>query len=171
VSISTGPTLTEQLFSFATWEQIREQTGSFNGALAWAGLSRLTLAGDREPETVDALWISGGSFAMLGVRALLGRTLAPADDVRGGGSDGPVAVVSYRFWRQRLGGDEAIIGKRLIVERVPISVIGVVPPEFFGFEVGRNFDLALPIYTQPLLRGEGGLTRDQPWLRIVLRTK
>ena len=60
--------------------------------------------------------------------AILGRTLTPADDRRGGGPDGPVAVISYSFWQRRFGGAADVIGQPLTVERVPFTIVGVTPP-------------------------------------------
>src|ERR671926_243169 len=65
----------------------------------------------------------------------------------------PVAVISYALWQQRFGGSGSIVGAPLVVERVPFTIIGVTPPSFFGTEVGRTFDLALPINTEPLIPG------------------
>jgi hypothetical protein len=69
--------------------------------------------------------------------------LMPADDVPGA-QEGPVAVVSYRLWRSRLGAREAVIGSRLSINRMPVTLVGVMPPTFFGVEVGRVLDVAMP---------------------------
>ena len=75
-----------------------------------------------------AMWVSGDFFATLGVPALLGRTITPADDVPGGGPDGPVAVISYGLWQRRFGGAAGIIGTSLTIERLPVTIVGVTPP-------------------------------------------
>ncbi len=80
--------------------------------------------------------MSGDFFTTLGVRAFRGRMLTPADDAPGA-PDGPVAVVSYRLWRTRLGAREDVVGSRLSINRIPVTVVGVMPPAFFGVEVGR----------------------------------
>ena len=59
---------------------------------------------DRADRYVDGFWASGRFFDVLGVPAILGRTFTEADDRRGGGPDGPVAVISYRYWQSRYGG-------------------------------------------------------------------
>ena len=97
---------------------------------------------------------SGDYFTTLGVTALLGRTFTPADDVPGGGKDGPVAVISYGLWQRRFGGAASVVGAPLVVERVSFTIIGVTPPPFFGAEVGRTFDVALPLSAEPLIRGK-----------------
>ena len=91
---------------------------------------------------------------MLGVPAVLGRTFAESDDARGGGPDGPVAVISYAIWQRRYGGAADVIGKTISIERVPFTIIGVTPQDFFGPDVGRWFDVAIPLGTEPLIRRE-----------------
>jgi putative ABC transport system permease protein len=168
VSVSTGPQQSQRVFSFATWDTMRG-TDTFENALAYAPPSRLRVTIGREAEMLRALWLSGGAFRTLGVPAVLGRVYTAQDDVQGGGPDGPVAVISYRMWQRRYGGSPAVVGTPITIEHLPFTIVGVTPPDFYGFEVGRDFDVALPVYAQPLVRGAGGITRDQPWMRVVLR--
>ncbi|HZL93583.1 MAG TPA: FtsX-like permease family protein, partial [Vicinamibacterales bacterium] len=116
----------------------------------------------------DALWLSGSAFNTLGVRAGLGRLYTAIEDARDGGPSGPVAVISHAMWRRRFAGSPAVVGSRILVERVPFTIVRVTPPDL---EVGRGFDLALPVYAQPLVRGVGGITRDPRWLRVILRLR
>jgi putative ABC transport system permease protein len=154
------------------WEAIRERQDAFADAMAWSS-TRFNLAPGGQTELVDGLWASGDFFRTLGTPAILGRTFNRSDDRRGGGPDGPVAVIGYNFWQSRFGGGADVIGKPLMVERVMYTIIGVTPPDFFGTEVGRKFDVAIPIGTEPLVRGkESSLDRRSNWwLSIMLRLK
>jgi predicted permease len=154
------------------WEAIRDRREAFGGATAWSS-TRFNLAAGGQTELVDGIWASGQFFDVLGVQAVLGRTFTPEDDRRGGGPSGPVAVISYGFWQRRFGGSADVIGKPLMVERVLYTIVGVTPPEFFGAEVGRKFDVAVPIGTEPLVRGrESALDRRSNWwLAIMMRLK
>jgi predicted permease len=154
------------------WEQVRERQALFGGAFAWSG-ARFNLAQGGPTELVDGMWASGGMFDVLGVPAILGRMFTTADDRRGGGPDGPVAVISYNFWQRRFGGAADTIGRSLTVERVPFIIVGVAPPDFFGVDVGRTFDVAIPIGTEPLIRGkESSLDRRSNWwLNIMIRAR
>ncbi|MGH9161020.1 MAG: ABC transporter permease [Vicinamibacteraceae bacterium] len=159
-------------WTYAVWDGIRQRAGTFAGALAWAPAGfDLAQGGERQP--VEGLFASGDFFTTLGVTAMLGRTFTPADDARGGGPEGPVAVISHAFWQRRFGGAASIIGSRLVVEGVPFTIIGVTPPEFFGIEVGHAFDVAVPFGTEPLIRGEGTTldNRRAYWLTVMLRLK
>jgi hypothetical protein len=82
-------------------------------------------------------------------------------------------VISYDFWQRRFGGAADAIGRALNVEGVPVTVIGVTPPGFFGPDVGRTFDIVLPLGTEPLVRGrETWLDgRSTWWLSVMARLK
>jgi putative ABC transport system permease protein len=154
------------------WEQIRERQRLFDGAFVWSS-TRFNLAPGGQTELIDGMWASGGIFDILGVPAILGRTFTEADDRRGGGPDGPVSVISYTYWQRRFGGAADVIGRSITVERVPFTIIGVAPPEFFGVDVGRTFDVAIPLGTEPLIRGkESSLDRRSNWwLNVMVRLK
>jgi putative ABC transport system permease protein len=161
-----------QSWTFAIWDNIRQRAQPFDGAFAF-GAPRFNLAQDGEQQLVDGLYVSGQYFSTLGVPALVGRTLTEQDDVRGGGKDGPVAVISYAFWQRRFGGAANAVGQAIAVERVPFTIVGIMPPEFFGSEIGRAFDVAIPLGTEPLIRGkESNLDRRSSWwLTVMLRLK
>jgi putative ABC transport system permease protein len=164
-------------WNYGLWEEIRWRAPQmFDGAVAWSAtgsqdrLNLSTAGGEVQP--IDGAYVSGEFFTTLGVPALLGRTFTSADDVPGGGPDGPVAVISYGMWQRRFGGDAAVVGTSLIIDRIPFTIIGVTPPEFFGAEVGRSFDVAVPLNAQGLIHGkdsaiDGGLA----WLYIMVRLK
>ena len=159
-------------FTNPIWEQIRDHQEPFDGAFAWSS-TRFNLAPGGPTEYVDGIWASGGFFQVLGVPAILGRTFTPADDRRGGGPDGAVAVISYSFWQRRFDGAADVVGRGLTIERVPFTIIGVTGPEFFGADVGRTFDVAIPLGAEPLIRGrESSLDRRSSWwLGIMVRRR
>ena len=159
-------------WTYPIWEQVRGRADLFDGVFAYSS-GRFNLSSAGQTDYVDGFWGSGRVFDVLGVPAILGRTFTEADDRRGGGPDGPVAVISYRYWQSRYAGATDVIGRTLTIERVPFTIVGVVPPEFFGIEVGRTFDIAIPFGTEPLIRGkESALDRRSNWwLSIVVRLK
>ena len=127
------------------WEQVRErQKEIFEGATAFSE-GRFDLAQGGEADFAQGLFASGSFFDVLGVPAMLGRTFTLDDDRRGGGTEGPVAVISYGFWQRRFGGAADAVGRTLALNGVPFTIVGVTPPAFFGPTVGRSFDVAVPI--------------------------
>jgi predicted permease len=155
------------------WEEIRDRHASHFGGVASWSTQQFDLAQGGEARLVDGLWASGGFFDVLGVQAVIGRTFTAQDDRRGGGPDGPVVVIGHGYWQTRFGGAADAIGRSLTINRVPYTIIGVTPPDFFGPEVGRRFDVIVPIGTEPLVRGAGsGLdARSMWWLHVIARLK
>jgi predicted permease len=154
------------------WEAIRDRQDLVDGSFAWSS-TRFNLAQGGQTEFVDGVWTSGRYFDVLGVTPLLGRTWKASDDARGGGPDGAVAVISYGFWQRRFGGAVDAIGSSITIERVPFTIVGITPPGFFGIDVGRKFDVAIPIGTEPLIRGkETSLDRRSTWwLNVMVRLR
>ncbi len=152
------------------WERLRGEHEPFESVLAWSdGIFDMSSGG--QAQKVRGLFVSGGFFATLGVPAALGRVIAPADDRRGCGA--PAAVVSHGFWQRRLGGDPSAVGRTISLEGHAVEVVGVAPPSFHGLEVGRSFDVALPICMDELLRGQDSRLdqRHSWWLSMVGRLR
>jgi len=162
-------------WSNPVWEQIRERRHDlFDTAFAYsARVSRFNLAPAGPADLVDGIWVSGDYFNGLGVPALLGRTLTPDDDVRGGGSHGPAAVISHGLWQRRYGGTADVLSRSVTIERVPFSIVGVMPARFFGADVGTTFDIAVPLSTEPLIRGRDSYLERSgtSWLAIMARLR
>jgi putative ABC transport system permease protein len=154
-------------WNFVMWDQFRQRTGAFDGAFAWT-VQRLELTDAAETEPVQALVASGNVFSTLGVRAVVGRTFTDADDVRGGGRDGLVGVISYDLWRRRFNANPAAIGSRLIVERTPVTIVGVAPQRFRGLDVGQPFDIAIPFGAEPIIHGRRSLLDNQGALLLTV---
>jgi predicted permease len=154
----------------AIWEQLREKQQAFSGIAAWNS-QHLNLRAGGEAQYADALWVSGGFFETLGVTPVLGRLISAADDIRGCGSPG--AVISYSFWQAQYGGEASVLGRTVILEAHPFEIIGVTPPSFFGVEVGRKFDVAVPLCAEPIITGEKPKTdnREAWWLASIARLK
>jgi len=159
-------------YTYAIWNEIRHRPALFDGAFAWSA-TRFNLSRGGQTEFIDGVWASGEFFQTLGVPAMLGRTFTDTDDERGGGPDGPVAVISYAYWQRRYDGDPRVVGQTIDLERVPFTIIGVTPPSFFGPEVGRTFDVAVPIGDEPLVRGAETFldARSTWWLEVIGRLK
>jgi putative ABC transport system permease protein len=148
------------MLTYTLLEHIREQQEAFDGLAAW-GTVTLNMAASGEARNAAGIWVNGEFFTTLGVGPLVGRLFTPEDDRRGCAA--PPFVASYGFWQRELGGDPAAIGRTMIFERHAYQLIGVTPPQFFGLEVGRAFDVALPICSEPLTRVESALDRRDAW--------
>ena len=164
--------LTDGSWSYPIWNEIAtRETELFDGAFAWSA-QRFDLSAGGQTEPVDGAFVSGRLFDVLGVTGIRGRMLSPADD-GGARPDGPVAVISHRLWRQRFAGAHDVVGRQLTVQRIPFTIVGVMPPGFFGPDVGRMTDVMLPFAAEPLIRGpESRLAaKSSWWLQIMVRLK
>jgi predicted permease len=158
---SIYPSLTNPL-----WEYVRDHQDIFSGVLAWAN-SEFRLGRSAGPRVARGLFVSGDFFTVLGVGAHAGRTFTAADDRPGCGVPG--AVVSYGFWQRYLGGDPAAVGRTVLLNSRSVEVIGVASPGFSGVEVGRAFDIAVPICSQAALGGEADwLSNGTVWWLTVM---
>jgi len=130
------------------WEQIRAQQQGFSGIFAW-NPDRLNLSRGGEIRQANVIWVSGEFFDVLGVRPETGRLLNASDDHRGCAA---TAVLSDAFWRREYGAS-SIAQKPLTLEGQHFDIVGVTPPAFFGVEIGRTFDIAIPFCTDPIVHG------------------
>jgi putative ABC transport system permease protein len=156
--------------TYAIWEQIRAQQQGFSGVFAW-GPNLFNIAPGGDVHNVQGLWVSGEFFETLGVEPALGRLLSTEDDRAGCGSPG--ATISYSFWQREFGGERAILGRTIMVNRHPFSIIGVTPSDFYGVEVGRYFDVAVPLCAEPIINGEDSHLKSRTgwWLAVMGRLK
>jgi putative ABC transport system permease protein len=152
------------------WEQFRDSQQSFSGVLAW-GDNDFNIAPGGEARMVPGLFVSGDFFKVLGVSPLLGRVFTAAEDQRGCGLPG--AVISYAFWQSEFGGDTSVIGRKLTLNYHKAEIVGVTPASFSGPEVGRSYDVAVPICSQAVLWNEGNWLNEGTvwWLTVMGRLK
>jgi putative ABC transport system permease protein len=142
-------------WSNPVWEQIRDRHADlFEQTFAFSRrTTRFNLARGGQTDFVDGVYASGHYFDALRMTAMVGRAFTAEDDRRGGGPNGPVAVISYSLWQRRFDGSPDVIGQTQTIDRVPFTIVGVMPPDFFGTDVGSKSDLIVPIGTEPLMRG------------------
>jgi putative ABC transport system permease protein len=154
----------------AIWTGIREHQQGFSSIAVWAPF-RFNLGHGGQARYADALLVSGNYFSVLGQQPSLGRLLSPSDDFRACGAD--AAVISYGFWQREFGGRPDAVGSKLTLSGNSFEVVGITRPSFFGLEVGKTFDVAVPLCTDPLFSTHGALF-DKPttwWLSAVGRLK
>jgi len=161
------------IFSFDLYRYFRDHNHGFSELAAFqaggtdVGAKRVNRT---EPaHTYRAEFVSGNYFAMFGVNAYQGRTITNNDDRAG---SPPVAVMSYRLWKNRYARDPSIIGSVFNLDNKPFTVIGITPPPFYGDSLRYvPPDLFIPLATEPLLMGESSLLNqpDGAWLDLIGR--
>ncbi len=116
-------------------------------------------------------FVSGNYFAMFGVNAWVGRVLAKRDD---NSNAPPVAVMSYRLWREKYGSDPALVGSVFTLNGKPFTIVGIAQPGFYGDTLRESPpDFFLPIAQEPMVQGESSLlhTPDAHWLDLIGRVQ
>ncbi len=119
-------------------------------------------------ERVEGSLATGNYFRLLGANARLGRTFSEADDQP---SAAPVAVISDRFWRREFGASAAAIGRTFVINGANLTVIGVMPPGFFGETVGEFPDFWVPVNLAPQLKSKWNLEPSYAWLSPMARLR
>ncbi|HEX7183575.1 MAG TPA: ABC transporter permease [Thermoanaerobaculia bacterium] len=130
------------------FEDFRRQSQVFAGLVAISE-ARFNLTGGDRPEVIPGASVSADFFRVVGVEPVLGRSFRAEEDRPG---DPQVAVISHELWQRRFGEDRAILNKPLILDGLPVTVIGIMPP---GFDFFRQQEIWVPIGLEvnPLTRG------------------
>jgi len=144
--VTTGPyaQLTQPV-----WQELRPHQQALEGMFAW-GTREIRVGERTNRRPANGIAVSGEYFSSLGVVPYRGRLIQPADE--SATCPATVGVVSYEFWRQRMGSPE--LPAMLRVNLDPVEVVGVTSPGFFGVAVGDSFDVALPLCRPNELRRE-----------------
>jgi predicted permease len=137
--------------SYLNYSDIRDRNKTFSDV----AITRIMRAGLTIDGTAQPVWgyeASGNYFGMLGIQPALGRFFGPADDTAINGS--PVAVLSYSTWQLRFHADPAIVGKTVLLNKLPFTVLGVAPRNFTGTEKFLWPEIWTPYHDLPELEGQ-----------------
>ena len=157
-------------FSYPMFEQLRSRRDIFSDLCTFIGgqSEHLTLNGS--VSMTNGFLISGDFFSTLGIRAILGRTLGPADDQP---NSQPAAMLSYAFWKSRFRGDPSILGKSILLEKTSFTVVGITAPGFTGIDPGRSVDVWMPLSSQAYVAPyvPKRTSANSTWLEMMARLK
>jgi putative ABC transport system permease protein len=170
----------DEYTSYPAYRYLRDNTGAiFSGIIATNPENTVGIAWHDRSDLANAELVSGNYFQVLGVPALLGRTILPPDDTARLGS--PVAMLSYGYWQRRFGGDARVIGQALQVNGHAFTIVGVAPQRFRSVNAGEPTDLFVPMMMRPVIRprppdpdhpGLDDLDRyNSVWVNMVARLK
>ena len=154
-------------FSYLDYRDLRERNQSFDGMLAYHH-DWLTLTGNGMPERIYVANVSSNFFDVLGIKPALGRLFLPGEEAREGGAR--FVVLSYSLWKNKYGGDPAIVGKPIELARQSGTIIGVAPEGFINAMPGVRHDAWVPI--DPLGTDKWRMThRSASYLNVLGRLK
>ena len=144
------------LFSWEAYKNFRARTPEFTDLAALqAGNAPLGVRREGSQAAADTRngeWVSGNFFRTLGVQPWIGRLMTDADDQEGAP---PVAIMSYRIWKEKYGSDPSVVGASYQINGHPFTVIGVAAPGFYGAKLagGGMPDFWLPLTTELIIDG------------------
>jgi len=164
--------------SYPDYVDYRNQANSFAGMAAITGTHDFSVTAGSEPELVKGEYVTENYFDLLGVPAVMGRVFVEED----GKTQTPVVILSENLWRTRFASDANIAGRQISLNGFGFTVVGVMPKNFTGTEVGLNRELWLPLSMYRLLNPPAAAraanpganlfeNRDTHWLAVFALTK
>lgn len=135
-------------FSYPVLQELRKKNEVFQDLIAFKDVE-MTATIDGHPELIAVELLSGSAFNTLGVQAILGRALTPADDA--GPAAAPAAVISEDYWAERFNRSASVVGKTISLNGAPVTVAGVISGRFTGLTMGNIAPVFVPLTMQPLL--------------------
>src|SRR5690349_17032262 len=158
-------------FSYPMYQDLRDRNSVFSGVIARGGTQMNVSYGD-QTERVRGELVSGNFYEVLGVRPWIGRLFTQDDDRTPRAH--PVAVLSYKFWESRFNKDPNVVGKTILVNEQPVTVLGVTPPGFYGVDLSNNPDVRVPLMMTPVFNPAPPTrlqSRRLQWLTLMARRK
>ena len=158
-------------FSYPMYRDLRDQNHAFDGLIATAPAD-IGFARKGDSQHGRAELVSGNYFSVLGVKPGLGRLVTQSDDTQPAAN--PVAVLSFDFWRDKLGADPKVVGETVSVNGHPFQVLGVAAQGFRSAVWGQTPEFFVPMsMLDEILPGQGkGLTdHKDKWMNILGRLK
>ncbi|HSK08016.1 MAG TPA: ADOP family duplicated permease, partial [Vicinamibacterales bacterium] len=153
------------------YRHLADNQSSFSDLVAFAEIPDLLVRRGADTNISAGQYVSGTYFRALGVRPAAGRLLSPGDDRRDAEA---VAVISYDGWRSRFGGSPSAVGARVLLNRVPVTIVGVMPRGFRGcLQVGSAPEFTLPLSAQPQIEPDSTRLDDQGywWVHVMGRRR
>jgi predicted permease len=151
------------MFSFPMFREIERGQKVFSGLIGWSfgGMTNVEINGVFSQADVRS--VTGNYYSELGATPLLGRLITPDDMNLGRAGTSPVAVLSYEFWQGRFGGASGVVGRQIVIDGQPFTIIGVSRKWFTGMTTGVAPDVTTPM--------KGTDNRAMLWVFITGRLK
>ncbi len=159
----------DEVFSYAMFRDL-EKAGNSPYMLAAHRITGVSLGVRNEPMTGDGALVSGSYFPVLGLNAAKGRLLTVDDDKTIGAHF--VAVISYQFWEDKFGKDEAIVGQSIVINGKAFNIVGVAPENFNGTTAGSRPVVFVPMTMRGVVQGfTRWEDRRSYWVYLFARLK
>jgi putative ABC transport system permease protein len=156
-------------FSYPMYKDLREKNTVFSGLIG-AAQAGVGVTWNNRAESISGEMVSGNYFDVLGVPAAMGRVFVASDETAPGAN--PLAVLNFDYWKSHLG-EAPVVGKTILVNGSPFTIVGVAAPGFHSMVWGELPDIYLPITMQKTIEPEWDFLNDHKsyWMNIVGRLK
>jgi predicted permease len=169
----SGSNMGSRMHSYPIYQEYQKRAEPLSEVLA-RRLADASISIDNQTERIDIELVSGNFFSMLGVGPAAGRVFnSQEDDQIYQGH--PVVVVSYDYWNRRFNRDPGAIGRKILVNNYPMTIIGVSAAGFAGIDPARSPQMRVPIQMKPVIVPEWGWVRMDDertrWVQVFGRLK
>lgn len=164
----------ESGLTYAIYDDFKRRQVAFSAVIGWNANGVFNISSDNITTRGAVSAVGGNFFGELGVRPLAGR-LITADDVNEPSANpAMVAVLGHSFWRGSFGADVNVIGRRIVVEATPFTIIGIAPPDFMGLGLVVEPAVTVPLTAYPkyvTFASADLRTGSSNWVRATGRLK
>ncbi len=168
-----GSNMGSRMHSYPLYQDFQQKAEPFSEVLC-RRLVATSVSIEGQTERVDAEMVSGNYFSMLGVKAAAGRVFNSQEDDRVYQGH-PVAVLSHDYWATRFAGDPKVVGKKILVNNYPMTIVGVSAPGFNGLDPAVSPQIRVPILMKPVVVPEWPWVymddRRTRWVQVFARLK
>jgi predicted permease len=168
-----GSNMGARAHSYPIYQDYQQKAEPFADVLA-RRLVAASVSVDNQTERILAEMVSGNYFTMLGVQPALGRVFSSAEDDQVYGGH-PVVVLGYDYWESRFSRDPGVLGKKILVNNYPMTIVGVSAKGFAGFDPARAPQMRVPILMKREMLPEWGWMRADSrrarWVQVFARLK
>ncbi len=168
-----GNNMGSRMHSYPMYQDFRQKAAPFSEVICRRLVSG-SITVDNQTEAVETELVSGNFFTMLGVKAAAGRLFNSREDDRVYQGH-PVVVLSYDYWASRFAGDPKVVGKKVLVNNYPMTIVGVSGPGFAGLDPAMSPQIRIPILMEPVMLPEWKWLhmddRRSRWVQVFARLK
>jgi predicted permease len=168
-----GSNMGSRMHSYPIYQDYQQKAGPFAGVLA-RRLVAASVSVDNQTERVQAEMVSGNYFSLLGVRPALGRVFSSVEDDQVYNGH-PSVVLSYDYWESRFARDPGVLGRKILVNNHPMTIVGVSAAGFVGIDPARSPQMRVPILMKRVMLPEWGWMRADSrrarWVQVFARLK
>ena len=171
--LNMGSNMGSRMHSYPLYQDLQKRAEPLAEVLC-RRLIPASLSVDNQTERVEAEMVSGNYFSMLGVKPALGRVLNSAEDDQVYQGH-PVVVLSHAYWETRFARDPNVVGKKILINDYPMTIVGVSAAGFAGLDPARSPQIRVPILMKPVMAPDWTWlhmdNRRGRWVQVFARLK